>query len=339
MTQQDIVLVTGGSGYIAGWCVARLLNDGWRVRVTVRDLKREGDVRRALATVVPHQEKLTFHGADLGRDEGWAAAVQGCRYLLHIASPLGTEAPRDPQRLIRPARDGALRAIGAAIAAGLERVVMTSSVAAVSQEHRDQIVDETSWTDAAAKGVSAYAQSKTLAERAAWQLIGERGGATTLATINPGLVVGPVMSADYSASVQIVTRFMKGSIPAIPNLGFNYVGVGDVADLHVRAMLSPAAAGERFIAVSDFLWLPEVAAFLRERFGPKAAKVPTRRIPDILVRGVSLFSPAARSVIGYLSCRRVFSAAKAQRMLGWTPCSARDAIAACAESLMAHGLV
>ena len=215
------VLVTGGSGYIGGWCVARLLNDGWQVRTTIRNLARELDVRRALATVAPQQDALSFAVADLDRDEGWAEAAKGCRYVLHVASPLGLEAPRDPEVLIRPAREGARRVIHAAIAAGAERVVMTSSVT----------------------------------------------GPTTSVVAPP---LSPIsfqaarMSGDFSGSVLAISRLLKGA-PGVPNLGFNYVDVRDVADLHLRAMLSPAAAGQRFIASSEFLWYGEVAALLRER--------------------------------------------------------------------------
>ena len=333
------VLVTGGSGYIGGWCVARLLNDGWQVRTTIRNLARELDVRRALATVAPKQDALSFVAADLDRDEGWVEAAKGCRYVLHVASPLGLEAPRDPEVLIRPAREGAIRVIRAAIAAGAERVVMTSSVSAVNEAGVEGVADETRWTDPAAKGVSAYAQSKTLAERAAWKLIGETGGATTLTTILPVLVVGPVMSGDFSGSVLAISRMLNGAMPGIPNLGFNYVDVRDVADLHLRAMLSPAAVGQRFIASSEFLWYGEVAALLRERLGDCASKVPTWRLPDIVVRGVAIVDRRLSVVVGNLSRRRDYSSAKAGKLLDWRARPAREAILDCARSLIEHKLV
>ena len=339
MDAADVVLVTGGSGYIGGWCVARLLNDGWRVRTTIRDLAREAGVRCALATIAPLEDKLSFAAADLEHDEGWAKAAIGCRYVLHVASPLGLDAPRNPQVLIRPARDGARRVLNAAISAGAERVVMTSSVAAIAAGGRTGIIDETSWTDPTVKGVSAYAQSKTLAERAAWDLIATSGGRTTLAVVNPVVVIGPVASADYSGSVDVISRLLRGSMRGIPNLGLGYVDVRDVADLHLRAMLSPAAAGQRFIASSEFLWLGEVAAFLRERLGERAAKVPTVRLPDFLVRGVAVFNRPLSAIINRLSRRAEFSSAKAQSVLGWKPRPAREAILDCAESLIRLRLV
>ena len=305
MASEDTVLVTGGSGYIGGWCIARLLNDGFKVRATVRSLAREAEVRRALDTVAPAAggDRLAFVAADLDLDEGWAAAAEGCRYLLHVASPVGPAKGLDPELFIRPARSGALRALKAAIAAGVERVVMTSSSTAVASATGPGRFDETHWTDPAAKGVLGYAQSKVLAERAAWDLIGKAGGRTTLATILPVFVIGPVTSADYSPSILAISRSLKGEFPGIPNLGLDYVDVRDVADLHVRAMLAPAAAGERFIASSGFLWLSEVTAILRENLGAAAAKVPTRRLPDWLVRIVGLFDREVGSMIEFLSQR------------------------------------
>src|ERR1700744_6141708 len=199
------VLVTGGSGFIGGWCVVGLLAQGYTVRATVRNLARESAVRASLAKAAPDLSRLTFHAADLMADAGWDEAAQGCDYVLHVASPLGVSEPKDPNVLITPAREGAKRALRAAIKAGVKRVVMTSSVAACHKSGSgDFLSDETVWTDLAEPKVSAYTQSKTLAERAAWELIAEAGGATTLATVNPSLVLAPVLSADFSESVQVV---------------------------------------------------------------------------------------------------------------------------------------
>jgi len=256
MSGQGTVLVTGGSGFIGGWCVVGLLKQGYTVRTTVRDLKREMSVRAALAKAVDPDDRLSFHAANLTSDDGWDAAVEGCDYVLHVASPLGVAEPKDPNELIIPAREGAKRAVGAAIKHGVKRVVLTSSVAATSHDPGgvDSIADETVWTDPKAKGVSAYSQSKTLAERAAWELIASAGGKTTLATVNPALVLAPVLSNDYSESVQVVERLLTGRIPGLPRLGFNFVDARDVADLHIRAMTAPEAAGQRFIAAHQYAW-------------------------------------------------------------------------------------
>ncbi len=334
----ETVLVTGGSGYIGGWCIVPLLQQGYTVRTTVRSLSREAEVRARLAAEAP-TDKLSFFAADLLSDAGWDEAATGCDYVLHVASPLGVGGAT-AETLIKPAREGAIRAVRAAIKAGVKRVVLTSSVSATDppMDAPFGTTDETVWTDPAGKGVSAYAQSKTLAERAAWDLIGREGGATSLAVVNPGLVLGPVLGADYSDSVQVVERLMTGRVPGVPRLGFSLVDVRDVADLHLKAMLAPGAAGQRFIAAHDFRWMAEIAEVLRARLGPKAAKVPTRKVPDLVVRLVSLFDKDLREVTPYLGQKRVFSSAKAQTLLGWRPRPVDETIVDCAESLIAHGL-
>ncbi|MBA3811160.1 MAG: aldehyde reductase [Caulobacteraceae bacterium] len=341
MADGETVLVTGGSGYIGGWCVIELLQQGYRVRTTVRDLSREAGVRATLGTVVDPSDRLSFHAANLTRDEGWDAAAQGCDYVLHVASPLGVPEPKDPQDLIVPARDGALRALNAAIKAGVKRVVMTSSVAATSTplSHPDGASDESVWTDPDAPGTGAYARSKTIAERAAWDLMGSSGGTTSLAVVNPALVLGPVLGKDFSDSVQVVQRLLSGKIPGLPRLGFNIVDVRDVADLHIRAMTAPEAAGQRFIAAGDFAWMGDLAALLRARLGEAAAKVPTRKAPDILLRFAALFDRDLKSVTPGLGRKRTFTSAKAQSLLGWRPRPMEETVLECARSLIAAGAV
>ncbi len=338
----DQVLVTGGSGFIGGWCIAKLLGAGYTVRTTVRDLKREAEVRGAIGSVEPSAldpQRLSFHVASLDSDTGWAEATAGCRYVLHVASPVPAVQPKDPDDLIRPARDGALRALKAAVEAGVERVVMTSSVAAIGESGREGVKDENDWTDLSLPDVTPYSQSKTIAERAARDWMTANGGSTTLATVNPVVVLGPVMSGDFSASVQVVSRMLDGKLPGVPNLGFNLVDVRDVADLHVLAMTAPQAAGGRYIAASDYLWMEGVAEILRANLPELAAKVPTRKLPDWLVRLVSVFDPALKSVTGGLSRKREFSSARAQSELGWRPRSAEESVIAAGRSLIAHGVV
>ena len=332
------VLVTGGSGFIGGWCVIGLLQQGYVVRTTVRDLAREPQVRATVSKVVDPGNRLSFHAANLTEDAGWDAAVEGCDYVLHVASPLGAAEPKDPDVLIKPAREGARRAVGAAIRAGAKRVVLTSSVAATSQRTGgDTLSDETVWTTLDDPKVGAYARSKTLAERAAWDLIAEAGGATTLATVNPALVLGPVLSEDYSDSVQVVQRLLAGRMPGLPRLGFNIVDARDVADLHIRAMTAPEAAGQRFIAAAHYAWMSDLAAILRANLGEAAAKVPTRMVPDLVVRFASLFDKDLQFVTPSLGLRRDFSSAKAQDLLGWRPRSLDETVLECARSLIAVG--
>jgi nucleoside-diphosphate-sugar epimerase len=341
MSDGGTVLVTGGSGYIGGWCVIGLLQQGYNVRATVRDLSREASVRANISKAADPGNRLSFYAANLTDDAGWDAAAEGCDYVLHVASPLGVSEPKDPNELIVPARDGAKRAINAAIKAGVKRVVMTSSVAATSKraEGGDSLSDETDWTDLSVRGVSAYTKSKTIAERAAWDLIAASGGSTSLAVVNPALVLGPVLSGDYSESVQVVERLMSGRVPGLPRLGFNIVDARDVADLHIRAMTAPEAAGQRFIAAGQFAWMADMAALLKARLGAEAAKVPTRKVPDFVLRIAGLFDKDLGSVSGSLGQKHDFSSAKAQDMLGWRPRPMEDTVLDCAKSLVANGLV
>lgn len=336
----ETVLVTGGSGYIGGWCVASLLQQGYVVRTTVRDLAKEAAVRASLTKITDPGNRLSFHAANLMDDAGWDAATQGCDYVLHVASPLGVSEPKDADELIVPAREGAKRAVSAAIKAGVKRVVLTSSVAATSKGSAGSWTsDETVWTDLSQPRVSAYYQSKTIAERAAWDLINASDGKTSLATVNPSLVLGPVTSDDFSASVQVVERLLSGRVPGIPRLGFNIVDVRDVASLHVLAMTDPKAAGERFIAAGQYAWMGEIAQMLRAGLGDAAAKVPTRKVPDFVIRLAALFDKDLGSVAPSLGHRHDNSSEKAQRMLGWKPRPLEDTILDCARSLIAVGAV
>jgi nucleoside-diphosphate-sugar epimerase len=334
-TQSKTVLVSGGSGFLGGWCVVELLRRGYRVRTTVRNLAKEPELRARLAAAVDPGDRLAVHAADLTRDEGWAEAVAGCDHVLHVASPFPPEQPKDPDELIVPAREGTLRVLRAALDAGAERVVVTSSVAAVRGGVKESAapLTEASWTDGEDPALEPYTRSKALAERAAWDLVGERGEAGRLAAVNPGAILGPVLGEERSFSLQMVERLLQGT-PGLPRIGFSVVDVRDVADLHIRAMTAPADGGERYIAVAEFQWMADVAAVLRERLGPDAAKVPSRRIPDFLVRAMGLFDPSVRSVSRQLGQRVELSSAKAREQLGWQPRPVADTIADCARALI-----
>lgn len=294
----------------------------------------------AVAGVDPG-DRLTVVPADLSRDDGWAEAVAGCDYVLHIASPFPPEQPKDPDELIVPARDGALRVLKASLDAGVKRIVMTSSVAAVRHGRpasADEPYDEADWTDGADTNRTPYVRSKTIAERAVWDHVRAAGAEDRLATVNPGAIVGPVLSDDRSYSLQVIERLLTG-IPAMPRLGFTFVDVRDVADLHLRAMTDPAAGGERFLATDRFLWMKDVAAILRDRLGTDAAKVPTRVAPNLMVRAMALFDPGIRSVVGDLGKSSAYSSQKARSMLGWSPRPIEDSIEDSARSLIEHGVV
>jgi nucleoside-diphosphate-sugar epimerase len=335
-TKAKAVLVSGGSGFLGGWCVVELLRQGYAVRTTVRDLAREPEVRAAVGAQVDPGERLAVLAADLMSDEGWGDAVEGCDYVLHVASPFPPVQPKDPDELIVPAREGTLRVLRAALDAGVERVVVTSSVAAVrgSDESAGRTLDERDWSEPDDPKLTPYARSKTIAEQAAWDLVRERGATEKLATVNPGAILGPVMSEGRSYSLQAIERLL-GGMPGVPRIGFNFVDVRDVADLEIRAMTAPEAGGERFIAVDSFMWTSEVAAVLRDRLGEDAAKVPARTVPNLLVRAMALFDPSIRSIVGQLGKKTVVSSEKARTKLGWSPRPLDDSIVECARSLLA----
>jgi dihydroflavonol-4-reductase len=336
------VLMTGGSGYLGGWCIAALLERGYEVRTTIRDLAREGHVRSQVeAAGVEAGDRLTVLAADLNADAGWVEAVAGCEYVLHTASPFPPAQPKDPDELIAPARDGALRVIRAALDAGAERIVMTSSVAAVrggGPPVEGSTYTDRDWTDGDDTSLTPYTRSKTIAEKAAWELVEDAGARERLAVVNPGAIIGPALSADVSYSLQLVERLLKG-MPAVPRLGFSFVDVRDVADLHVRAMEQPQAGGGRYIATDRFMWSAEVGRVLKERLGTKARKVPTRVAPDFMVRAMGLFDPGIRTIVGDLGRRSEFSNARAREELGWSPRPLEDSIAETGESLIEHGIV
>jgi nucleoside-diphosphate-sugar epimerase len=337
------VLVTGGSGFIGSHCILQLLAGGHQVRTTVRSLNREAEVRALLKQGGAEPgDRLSFFAADLEKDAGWPEAVAGCDYVLHVASPFPPNVPKDENELIVPAREGALRVLRASRDARVKRVVLTSSFAAIGYGHQPQNApfNETSWTDPQGDDVRPYVKSKTLAERAAWDFIAKEGGQLELSVVNPVGVFGPVLGPDYSTSILIVQRLMDGALPGCPKLYFGVVDVRDVADLHLRAMTQPAAKGERFLAVAgDFLSMLDIAKVLKARMGDAAKKVPTRQLPNWLVRLASLRDPAVKQIVPELGKRKNATNEKAKRVLGWAPRSNEESIVATAESLVRLGLL
>jgi nucleoside-diphosphate-sugar epimerase len=336
------ILVTGGSGFIGSHTILQLLKQGHQVRTTVRDLRRKGDVRAMLEEGGAEPgDRLSFFAADLRNDGGWAEAVAGCDYVLHMASPFPADVPSHEDDLIVPARAGTLRVLRAARDAGVKRVVVTSSFAAIGygQPPQQAPFDETHWTDASAD-VSAYVKSKTIAERAAWEFISNEGGRLELSVINPVGVLGPVLGPDFASSILLVKRMMDGGMPGCPRLYFGLVDVRDVADLHIRAMSLPAAKGERFLATAgDFMSLLDIANVLRSRMGAWAKRVPTKELPNWMVRLAAIRSPAVKSILPELGKIKNGTAEKARRMLGWAPRSNEECIVATAESLVRLGLL
>ncbi|MFD7881891.1 SDR family oxidoreductase [Streptomyces bauhiniae] len=336
------VLVTGGSGFLAAHCIAQLLERGYRVRTTVRSHTKEKVVTDSVrAAGVGDLDRLSFAVADLTRDQGWAQAVDGCAYVLHVASPFPTAQPKDEDELIGPAREGTLRVLRAARASGVRRLVHTSSFGAVGYGHADdgRAFTEDDWSETSGPGVTAYIKSKTLAERAAWDFV-KRDGAMELAVVNPVGIFGPVLGPHLSGSLQLIQAMMDGKMPGIPDLSTAVVDVRDVADLHLRAMTAPEAAGQRFIAAAGHaLPFSHIADTLRRRLGEGASKVPTRRLPSTVVRLGALVVPAIREMRTNLGVVRHVDAAKARTVLGWSPRSSEDTVTASGQSLLDRGLL
>jgi dihydroflavonol-4-reductase len=278
MADAGMVLVTGGSGYVASFCIGQLLNEGWRVRTTVRSLIREAEVRATIGRLTGALDALSFAAADLNADAGWREAAEGCQGVLHVASPLPLANPKSDDELVKPARDGALRVLAAARDADVARVVMTSSTAAVSYGHggRRKPFTEDDWSDPADRtDSSAYERSKMIAERAAWDWRAREGGALELVTVCPGAVLGPVLGRDFSASIDIVKKLLDGSLPGLPRFGWPLVDVRDIADLHVRALTTPVAAGRRYIGAGPFFWMSDIAEVLRRDLPGAGGRGPT----------------------------------------------------------------
>lgn len=343
---ETLVLVTGASGFLGSYCIIALLNAGYQVRATVRSLSKSSAVKVSLARGdIPESslDRLSFVAADLSNDEGWGQAVSGCTYVLHIASPFPATLPKHEDDLIIPARDGTLRILKAAKAAGVKRVVITSSFAAIRYGYPPQSAPftEESWTNASHPSVAPYAKSKTIAERAAWNFIrSPEGQDLELSVVCPVGIFGPVLSEDFSTSIILIQRLLNGDLPGCPNLVFGVVDVRDVASLHLLAMTNPAAAGERFLASSPpSMTVQEIAITLKQRLPKEAKRTRTRLLPDFLLRIIALFDAEVASVAPQLGKKSDSTNEKAKRVLGWKPRNREDAIVATAESLVKLGLV
>lgn len=331
------VLVTGGSGFIAGHCILRLLEQGHFVRSTIRSLAKEAAVRDVLHNAgMVHSDRLSFVVADLLRDDGWAEAVAGMDTVLHVASPVLPGSMANEDYVIVPAREGTLRVLRAARDAGVKRVVLTSAFHAVSwgHPHDGHVFTEADWTILDGPGVDAYGKSKTLAERAAWDFVAEEGGGLELTTMLPVAVLGPVMGKDVSGANHIVQRMLDGAMPVVPNLFIPVVDVRDVASAHIMAMTNPGAAGERFLLSNGpALSLKEIGEIIRAALGDAARRVPRRELPNFVVRIAARFNAEMRPFVPDLGYAKKTSNDKARRLLGWSPREPREAIVAAAMSL------
>lgn len=337
----QMVLVTGGAGFIAIHCILKLLKEGYRVRATLRDLSRKEAVRAMLREGgVIAGDQLTFIKADLSSDENWNEAVKDCAYVMHVASPTPKLNFKHEDEMIVPARDGVLRVLRASKAAGVKRVVLTSAIGAIVYGHPKQTApyDETVWTDTT--HAPAYQKSKTLAEKAAWEFMKQSGGDMELAVVNPAAVMGPVLGPDYSHSIYLIKNLLTGKMAGCPKINACFVDVRDVADLHFLAMVDPRAKGERFIATGgESIWLVEVAKILKANLGSKADKVKARQMPNTILRIAALKDPMVKSMIPLLGIPMNLTSAKAINLLGWSPRTPEEAIVATAESLIRLNLL
>ncbi len=335
------VLVTGGTGYIAGELIDQLLDKGWCVRTTVRS-KAKSEARLRGRWPGAGGQLFVFE-ADLMSDAGWALANEGCTHVAHVASPFPVGVPKDEDELIVPARDGTLRALRFAHEAGVPHFVQTSSSAAIAYGHpaAKTTFDERDWTNLDAPGVQPYVKSKTIAERAARDWVAENSPDMAFCSVNPVAVLGPVANDDLSASIEFVRRFLTGEIPAIPRIGFTVVDVRDVALLHVLALEAAPETirGERFACAADFMWMEDMARVLREHMGEDARKVPTRPMPTPILKLMALFSRDIRQISGEVGKRKVVSGQHAKDKLGWTTRASTETVLDTGRSLIAQGIV
>ena len=338
MSQQNLALITGVSGFIAKHVALRFLQTGWAVRGTLRNLDRADEVRQALA---PHLTaaalaNLSFAKADLTSDDGWASAATGAQVLVHTASPFPMAQPKDPADLINPAVQGTQRALRFAYAAGVRRAVVTSSIVAVFDETKRGVQDESDWCDLKAKGTTAYAMSKTLAEKAAWDFVTSAPD-MALTCINPGLVLGEPLDGHVGTSMDLVKRLLRGRDPMVPMLGFECVDVRDVAEMHLRAAERPETAGKRYLAAAGTLTMPDMARQLKAAHPQR--RIPTKVAPMLLLRLLALFDPAVKGVLPMIGQLPKVSNArvKAEMEIQFTPPA--DALRASADWLLTNGQV
>ena len=341
MPEKETVLVTGASGFIAKHCVKKLLDEGFAVRASLRTPSRADEVRAAVDPQGKAGERPSFVTLDLGSDAGWDDAMDGCAFVQHVASPFPAAEPDDENELIKPALEGALRALRNAAKAGVKRVVLTSSVAAVAygrtaaQEaaEPDKVFSEADWSNPDGP-ISAYAKSKTLAERAAWDFIkSPEAQGMELAVINPGGVLGPLLDKGFSTSGQIISRLIDGKVPACPRLNWSLIDVRDVADAHFEAMVRPQAAGQRFVLVAGNAWMLDVSRAL----AAAGFKTPQRQLPDFVLRLMARFDKSLALVAGGLGKQTRFDNTRLRQTLGIAPRSVEEMSVAMARTMQQYG--
>jgi nucleoside-diphosphate-sugar epimerase len=334
------LLVTGASGFIASHCILELLNHGYIVKGTLRNIDRAEAMHDILIKHTKYDDNIEFIQADLTDSKCWDEAVKGCDGVLHIASPAPVKQPKFSDEIVRIARDGTLNVLNAAYKANIRRIVVTSSTAAVCERPNEssRIYSAEDWTDPSIPGIAPYPLSKTIAEKAAWEFVSTHKG-IELSVINPAFVFGPALEIDYGSSLEILCRLLRGSYPLIPNLGFSIVDVRDVATLHRLVNESDDARGKRFLCSSGFRWLKEISDILRKHFPDFRKKLPSKKMPNFIFKLVSIFDSSTARFIPNLGIRKDFDTRPARELLGWAPRSPEDAIESGARSLIELGIV
>jgi dihydroflavonol-4-reductase len=337
------VLVTGASGFIAIHCIIQLLEQGYHVRGTLRSLNREKELRQTIAKFIQADDRLTFVQTDLLEDTGWAEALGGCEYVLHVASPFPMVTPKDENELIRPAKEGTLRVLRAAAENGIKRVVLTSSTAAIAAGHPSSKThfDESDWSLPDSPTIDPYAKSKTLAEAAAWDFMKSlpQGHPLELAVINPGYVLGPLPDTHQRTSGELVQQLLSGALPGLARIQFTGVDVRDVAVAHLAAMTTPEAAGQRFICVAEQFWIREAAVILNQHFEARGYKVKTTMLPSWVVYIAAIFIKPVRLVLHSLNKETHIDTARIRKTLLWKPRGLEETLVSMAESMIALKLV
>jgi nucleoside-diphosphate-sugar epimerase len=337
------ILITGASGFVALHTIIQALQQGYKVRATLRNSARETEVREIVAKYIDAKDNLEFVPADLMNDTGWDKAMQGIQQVLHVASPFPLFEPKHEDELIIPAVQGTQRVLRAAHRGNIKRVVIVSSVAAISSGHNgeNRTFDENDWS-IIENNIGAYAKSKTLAEREAWKFINgaENTNKMEMAAINPPLILGPILNKEFHTSIEIIRLFMRGEVPGVARLKMGIVDVRDVASVLLLAMVTPEAAGQRFTCPATTMWYKEIADILYNKYAARGyKKIPRIQFPDFAVRLLALFDRKIAIVVRDLNWDYDISNEKAKRILKWTPRSKEEAILSMAESLIELGFV
>ncbi len=337
----DLILVTGASGFVGKWCVVKLLEKGYRVRGTIRTAAKASQVRDTISKLLGADaaSRLDLVEADILDDRGWPEALAGVDAVMHVATAIRGDEPKDSSLVIRPAIEGTERVLRFVDAAGIKRIIITSSIATVGYGHGHttgrRVYDETYFTNLDnMRWTWAYCIGKTKAEQAAWAFAEARG--LDLTTIHPGAIIGPPLDDDASISVGLVSGLLDGTTPAVPSNGYSIIDVRDVADMHVAALEKPEAIGQRYLATSEYMPFPKVAQVVQELYPDR--KVVSNVVPDWIIRLIAMFGGPARQIINDIGNEKVFDGRKGEALMGHPYIPARQSIHDTAESAIRLGL-